>query len=643
MKMQKFTFILVFLIGIVSLNAQTILIEDFEGGSLPTDWAIETQASDGGWLFGTGPGLSSTSFPIPAHTIIAATNDDGCNCNKMTDKLITPYVDLSSYTSLFMSFDIFFLGATYNGDTEEASIEVSIDGGNTWSVIQQLTGNSDWITTTINVSTYAGNANVKFAFVYSDNGGWLYGCAIDNVEIFVPPFSYDMSAESITTKEYLGINSAPFAVDGILKNNGGATITNFDLNYNVDNGTVVSAAITGVNIEPLDEYVFSHPTLWDPGSVGSYEIKVWASNLNGNPDENTVNDTTAKTVNVVDSIAKKTVIIEEFTGAWCGFCPDGAVVIDDIQNDHGHDVIAVAVHDGDAMEISDGIRTAFNVTAYPTGMIDRKLFPGEAKEPHSRNAWPDHVISQLEAFSPCYTHISFTYDALSREINATVTAEFIESASGDMRIIFMVVEDGVTGIGSGYNQSNNYNTVPGHPYYQAGNPIIGYVHNHVLRAIPSGAMGNAGVIPNNVTTNSSYNETFNYTLPAAFNDSKVKLVAFVAYYSTMVGHREVLNAKEVQLVTVGIDDENYSEQVLEIYPNPASFSTMLNYQLNNQSEVTIEIFNIPGDVVYSKNLGNQSAGDHHVQIDTKNLSNGFYILQLGVNEKIVTKKLVVSK
>ena len=44
-------------------SAQTIILEeDFEDGTMPSGWTQTTNASDGGWLFGTAGQLSSTYF-----------------------------------------------------------------------------------------------------------------------------------------------------------------------------------------------------------------------------------------------------------------------------------------------------------------------------------------------------------------------------------------------------------------------------------------------------------------------------------------------------------------------------------------------------------------------------------------------------
>lgn len=85
--MKKSTTIVLIALSVLLMTstgwAQTTLYsQNFEGTGLPTDWSQTSNATDGGWKFGTNTQLQSSSFPITAHTKMACTNDDACNCDK---------------------------------------------------------------------------------------------------------------------------------------------------------------------------------------------------------------------------------------------------------------------------------------------------------------------------------------------------------------------------------------------------------------------------------------------------------------------------------------------------------------------------------------------------------------------------------
>ncbi len=109
-----------------------------------------------------------------------------------------------------------------------------------------------------------------------------------------PPLAYDMEGESLSTYGYVNIGSEN--ISGNLFNRSSNTVTSLDLNYQINSNPVVTTQLTGLNIAPFTDYPFTHPTPWNASTNGTYSLKVWASNLNGNTDLDNSNDTIQKTV-----------------------------------------------------------------------------------------------------------------------------------------------------------------------------------------------------------------------------------------------------------------------------------------------------------------------------------------------------------
>ena len=290
--MQKFflLFIIVFFCSYTSLEAQVIFEEDFEGGVLPASWTIQTNASDDGWNVGTVGQLSSQSFPIPSNGTanVIATNDDGCNCDKSNEYLITPSIDLTGLTAATLSFDAYYLDNTYQGNQEDATIEVSIDGGATWEVLQDLHGHGEWDRHTINVSAYVGQESVQFGFRYDDGSGWLYGFALDNVVVEVPP-ALEASLVHLLSINYGEVN-APIPLKGTVYNAGVSTITSLQLSYEVDGTTMFTEELDNLNIEGFSYGSFEISQAWVPSQAGTYNIEVRIEMVNGQSDENQDNN-----------------------------------------------------------------------------------------------------------------------------------------------------------------------------------------------------------------------------------------------------------------------------------------------------------------------------------------------------------------
>ena len=305
--------------GLMAQGQSVIYSENFDNG-IPSTWTQTTNATDGGFLGGNSTSLSSQyfSFTNPGSNFVA-TNDDGCNCDKSNEYLITDVIDLSGYSVMHATFKTFYYGATYQGATEVAEFLYSTNGGATWTSIGTLDPAGDWETQWIDVTAACGNANVQFAFNYQDGGGWLYGLGIDDFALFAP-YNFDVAMESLNMPTTLGLNNAPFTFEGTLRNYGGATITSATINYSVNGGTPVTESLSGLSIAPYDTYTWTHTTAWNPSTTGTYSVDFYALPINGTFDQNTSNDNLNVSLEVLTATADRVVLAEEFTSSTCGPC-----------------------------------------------------------------------------------------------------------------------------------------------------------------------------------------------------------------------------------------------------------------------------------------------------------------------------------
>lgn len=90
-------------------------------------------------------------------------------------------------------------------------------------------------------------------------------------------------------------------------------------------------------------------------------------------------------------------------------------------------------------------------------------------------------------------------------------------------------------------------------------------------------------------------------------------------------------------------NENDASFSLNVFPNPASDQAKVSFELKNASDVTVNVTDLSGKVVYSNAMGNTAAGKHSVDINTAQLAGGIYTVNFRSNSSIVTKKLVVKK
>ncbi len=83
----------------------------------------------------------------------------------------------------------------------------------------------------------------------------------------------------------------------------------------------------------------------------------------------------------------KNVVLEQYTGINCGFCPQGSAIANQIYNANPDRVVVIAVHTGSFANPGAGqpdFRTPFGpsllgqtgITGFPAGTLNRHVFPG---------------------------------------------------------------------------------------------------------------------------------------------------------------------------------------------------------------------------------------------------------------------------
>ena len=344
--------------------------------------------------------------------------------------------------------------------------------------------------------------------------------------------------EAIKVPDQLAMN------DIVITNKGNINVISLDLNWTLNNGAVHTANFTDIDLEAYTGSIsLSHPELPEINEPLNYKLKLWVSNPNGNPDEFNQNDTINLNICGISQTPEKHVIIEEGTYTTCGYCPDGAVILHNIIEANPN-VIGVSIHhgDNDPMTIPDGdiVNSAY-IMAYPRATIERKKFPQFDEVGVGRSAWASLADVRSQITVPASIEGFAQYDAITHEITVDLNAYFYGESVNEYRVNAYIIEDSVTG-GPDYNQSNYYNNTPGHPMYGLGNPIVGYNHMHVLRAMLGGPWGTEGVIPVPTSDGSSYSHSYTYILPEEYDYDQVKVVVLIQKYSEELNDREIINS-----------------------------------------------------------------------------------------------------
>ena len=285
-----------------SFQSQNVLIsENFEGSSFPAGWSIATNSTDGGWNMGTAQNLESDWWSIAEHGNIIGTNDDDCDCDKSMDYLITPPLDFSNVEAAALQFENYYDGAGFQGNTEVATLEYSLDNGVSWIVLSSIEGTDDgeWDMQSFDLSSLSGNANVLLGFHYDDDGGWMFGWAIDDVLIF-EPVGLDLALTSLTVPQNINVPET-IPITGTVTNMGAETIVSYDISWDIGGSMSYTTSITNVSIPSLGTYDFTHPDNLEIFNSGQVSLQVTLSNINGLPsDDVTTNDVLSMNIQALE-------------------------------------------------------------------------------------------------------------------------------------------------------------------------------------------------------------------------------------------------------------------------------------------------------------------------------------------------------
>ena len=82
---------------------------------------------------------------------------------------------------------------------------------------------------------------------------------------------------------------------------------------------------------------------------------------------------------------------------------------------------------------------------------------------------------------------------------------------------------------------------------------------------------------------------------------------------------------------------------LKVYPNPLNNVGMIEFDLNENSNTTINVYSLTGKLVKTMKLGVKTKGNHKVKLDASNLSIGSYILSLESDSERSVAKFIVTR
>lgn len=105
----------------------------------------------------------------------------------------------------------------------------------------------------------------------------------------------DMEVNTVNIADTVSVGSSN-TFSGILTNLGIDSVHSFNLNWSISDTLVKQQLITATIAPDSTTYNYTHDSAWIPEDIGTYQLKVWADNINSQEDREHSNDTLYKTV-----------------------------------------------------------------------------------------------------------------------------------------------------------------------------------------------------------------------------------------------------------------------------------------------------------------------------------------------------------
>lgn len=87
--------------------------------------------------------------------------------------------------------------------------------------------------------------------------------------------------------------------------------------------------------------------------------------------------------------------------------------------------------------------------------------------------------------------------------------------------------------------------------------------------------------------------------------------------------------------------ENSIISVSQNRPNPFNGITNIEVNLTESSDLSVEVINVAGQLVFNQQYGKATAGSHNLSIDGSNLASGIYFYTVRAGNSTITNKMIV--
>lgn len=275
-----------------------------------------------------------------------------------------------------------------------------------------------------------------------------------------------------------------------------------------NNNDITKNALIKVNEKEIEGNIFSSAT------TGEFNVQAFYKNFKSN---------IIKVKVVIPSSYVKKVLVEDYTGTWCGYCPRIAHAIE-LAKKQSDKIVPVAVHVNDELSIDEAnnMKKEFGVNGLPMGKINR-IHTWTEKEEHKHL---EDVVGRTGITATL--GVAINSNIIDEKININIQVGFDKTFTEQLAIVAYVTENKIIA------KQTNYTD-----FFGGEKNIENFEHNDVLRCVLTNLKGNDIPIKECVEKNIY---KFEITKPIPKNIKNIEnlnIVSFVVNKKT----QEVINVQ----------------------------------------------------------------------------------------------------
>lgn len=245
--------------------------------------------------------------------------------------------------------------------------------------------------------------------------------------------------------------------------------------------------------------------------------------------------------------SNRNVVLEEYTGINCQYCPDGHKRANQIKAQHPNRVSLINVHEGGyaantyTTQFGSALANQTGLEGYPSGTVNRHVFSG-SNTALNRGDWSSAANTILGMSSPVNIAAEGTIDWSTRTLNLRVQLYYTAAQTVSSNALnIAITQDNVLG--------SQVGATTWYPEMMVGNQ---YRHMHMLRHLITGQWGET---INDIAPGTLVEKTYEYVIPEQMGSPNaiyapledLVIVAFVCE-----GHQEVLTGMDVPIQNINL-------------------------------------------------------------------------------------------